>query len=670
MMQRTAEERRTVLWARLCAGTLALLMACAAPGSAALAALEERPLLPDLVETATLDRTHPDADLPPIAERIPAEPLVVDLEARGRLPGYHGGDLNTLIGRSKDVRLINVWGYARLVGYGTDLDLHPDILKSVDVEAGRIFTLHLRKGHRWSDGAPFTTEDFRYWWEDIANNESLSPSGPPSFMLVDGRPPRFELIDETTLRFSWDAPNPLFLPELAKSRPPFIYRPAHYLKQFHIKYGNRILISKWVEEAKVRFWASLHNDRDEMYSGENADLPSLQPWVAAAGNGQQRAVLIRNPYYHRIDSHGRQLPYIDRVIMTVANGRLIAAKAQAGESDLQARNLAFSDITVLKRGEAEKNYKTRLWPVAKGAHIALLPNLTVADPVWRGLMRDARFRHALSMGIDRRMINRVLYFGLASESNDTVLPQSPLFRSAYRDAWITFDPDAANALLDEIGLTKRRGDGIRLLPDGRPLEIIVETAGESQEELDVLELVGETWREIGIALFPKPSQREVMRDRALSGALVMSVWSGLENGIPSPDMPPVDLAPTSSEELGWSAWGDFIESGGKTGQKIDVEAVAKLEDLYRDWLKTDNTRERQEIWTRMLDIHAQETFRIGLIAAVRQPVVVSDRLINVPVEGIYGWDPGAHFGIHRMDEFWFDTGTRQTAKAPGRTEGR
>lgn len=619
--------------------------------------------MPELVETATLERSHPGIELPPIAKRLPREPLIVDLEAKGRTPGRHGGDLRTMIGHSKDVRLINVWGYARLVGYTPDLSLQPDILKAVEVEEGRIFTLHLRKGHKWSDGAPFTTEDFRYWWQDVANNASLSPSGPPRFMLVYGLKPILEILDETTLRYTWASPNPLFLPELAKARPPFIYRPAHYLKKFHIDYGDRILISAWVKQAKVRFWASLHNDKDEMYRGDSPELPTLQPWMTSSSSSKQRHVLIRNPFYHRVDTHGHQLPYIDRVIMNVANGRLIAAKAQAGESDLQARNLAFSDITVLKRGEKEQGYTTRLWPIAKGAHIALLPNLTVKDPVWRMLMRDVRFRHALSMGIDRRMINRVLYFGLAAESNDTVLPQSPLYQPYFREAWTQFDPAEANRLLDELGLSKRRGDGVRLLPDGRPLEIIIETAGESQEQLDVLELVSETWRDIGVALFSKPSQREVMRDRALAGTLTMAVWGGLENGIPTAEMPPIDLAPVTGEALCWSAWGDYVESGGKAGEPVDYPPAKRLLALYEAWLGSSGPGERRDIWEEMLRIHADETFRIGLVAAVRQPVLVSNRLRNVPQEGIYGWDPGAHFGIHRMDEFWLEERPDETAGA-------
>ena len=607
-----------------------------------------------LSETKTLGSTHNISDLPPVSERVPSSPLVINLEERGRQSGNHGGELQTLIGRSKDVRLINVWGYARLVGFSENFELNPDILERIEVEDDRIFTLHLRKGHKWSDGVAFTSEAFRYYWEDIATNEQLSPSGPPDFLKVEGQNPEFSVIDETTIQYAWHAPNPLFLPSLAAARPPFIYRPAHYLKQFHEKYGDLAQIENLVNEKKVRSWAPLHNGKDRMYNATDHQLPTLQPWMPKEGNSKIRAVMIRNPYYHRVDSNGLQLPYIDKIVMTVADGRLIPTKTQAGETDLQARNLSFSDMTVLKRGEELHNYKTVLWPISKGSAITLYPNLTTSDQQWRELLRDKRFRHALSLGIDRRMISRALYFGFAEESNNTVLPQSPLFKEEYRNQWIEYNVEKANQLLDEIGLLERRGDGIRLMSDGRPLEIIVESVGESANEVDVLELVAETWREIGISLFPKASQRDVVRDRALSGGLVMSVWAGFNNGIPTANMPPTELAPVLSSMLNYAEWGAYQETNGQTGEAIDYPPAQQLVELYNDWKSATTLSDRQNIWHQMLALRAEETFDIGIISSDRQPVVISNKLKNVPENGIYGWDPGAQYGIHRMDEFWID----------------
>ncbi|WP_417684578.1 ABC transporter substrate-binding protein [Roseibium sp.] len=607
----------------------------------------------DLKETPGLD-----ASLPPVSERVPSEPLVVDLSGRGRTIGSHGGNLDTLIGRAKDVRLINVWGYARLVGYNEKLELVPDILESVEVEEGRIFTLNTREGHKWSDGAPFGAEDLRYYFEDVALNEELNPSGLPPFLTVDGKGPKFEVLSETAVRYSWEGPNPLFLGELAKSRPPFIYRPAHYLKQFHEKYGDPAFIETAAAEVKARSWAPLHNKKDDMYDAQNPDLPSLQPWVRKSNNSDQRFVLERNPFYHRVDSSGQQLPYIDNVIMTVADKKLIGAKTQAGESDLQARNLSFSDITVLKQGEASQGYTTALWANAKGSEIAILPNLTVKDPDWRELLRDKRFRHALSLGIDRVMINRTLFFGLGKAGNDTVLSASPLYKAEYLTKWATYDPDKANALLDEIGLTERNGEGIRLMANGKPLEIIIETSGEASVQEDALELVGETWKEIGVKLYVKPSQRDILRERSITGELVMSVWWGIENGIPTSEMPPSDFAPVSGEVLSWHSWGDYHETGGEGGEKPDWAPAERLMELYNAWLRSSSSEERSKIWTEMLDITAEETVRIGLVSEVPQPVVING-VKNVPLTAIYGWDPGSHFGIYRMDEFYLEDKARR-----------
>ena len=594
-----------------------------------------------------------DPSLPPVTERVPAEPLIVDLEAKGRTIGRHGGDIDTLIGRAKDVRLINVWGYSRLVGYDEQLNLVPDLLKDIEVEDGRVFTLHTRAGHKWSDGHPFGAEDIRYYFEDVVSNESLTPSGLPPFLLVDGKGPKFEVIDDTTVRFTWDKPNPMFLPELAKSRPPFIYRPAHYLKQFHEKYGDPDFIKSEAAKVKARSWAPLHAKRDDMYNARNVNLPSLQPWVRTRDDSDLRFILERNPFYHRVDSTGQQLPYIDNIIMTVADGKLIPAKTQAGEVNLQARNLSFADITVLKKGEKLNNYVTALWSNSKGSEISILPNLTVKDPVWRELLRDRRFRRALSHGIDRNLVNRVLFFGLGTPGNDTVLAASPLYKADYTTAGTEYDPDKANALLDEIGLTERNKQGVRLLPDGRPLEIIVETAGESQTQADALELVAETWKDIGIKLFAKPSQRDNLRERSITGDLVMSVWWGLENGIPTSEMPPEDLAPVRGDILSWHAWGDHYETQGEGGEEPDWEPAQRLLELYKSWLVSKTPEERTRIWDEMLQIHADETIRIGLVSGIRQPVVVKG-VKNVPLEGIYGWDPGAHYGIHRMDEFYLE----------------
>ena len=585
--------------------------------------------------------------LPPMEKRLPQPPLVVQAET----PGKYGGSLNTLVGRSRDTRLLVVYGYARLVGYDRSLNIVPDIVESYEVKEGRVFTFKLRKGHRWSDGHPFTTEDFRYYWEDVANNKELSPSGPPRDLMVDDEPAKFEVLNDTTVRYSWAKPNPQFLPRMAGASPLFIYRPAHYLRQFHKKYSE-IVRRADQSGASTRRWSAVHNRMDNMYESDNPRLPTLQPWANTTKAPADRFVAVRNAYFHRVDQAGLQLPYIDRVVLAVADSKLIPAKTGAGEADLQARDVNFNNYTFLKQGEKVNGYRTFLWQPGKGAHFALFPNLNVNDPVWRKVLRDVRFRRALSLAIDRSLVNQVLYFGLALEMNNTVLPQSPLFRESYRSAWARYDRKSASRLLDEMGL-KRGADGIRRLPDGRPLEIIVETAGESTEQTDVLELIRETWREVGIKLFSKPSQREAFRNRIFSGETVMSVWSGLENGLATPDTGPDELAPTSQLQLQWPKFGQHYETGGKSGEVVDIPEVKQLAELYRAWQASATGIERTRIWQEILELHVEQQFTIGVIAGVPQPVVARTSLMNVPEKGFYNWDPGAFFGIYRPDTFYF-----------------
>ena len=606
------------------------------------------------VEVPSLAERVASGELPPVEHRLPARPSVISLNDRGLVPGRHGGELRLLMSRSKDVRLMVVYGYARLVGYQPDYRLVPDLLDDVEVREGRAFTLRLRPGHRWSDGHPFTAEDFRYYWEDIATNNALAPFGPPRAYLVEGEPPRFEVLDEHTVRYTWSRPNPFFLPALAGARPEPLYAPAHYLEAFHARYTGEDELNERAKGEGKRNWAAVHTSRFRPYKNTNPDLPTLQPWVNTTAPPSERYVFVRNPWFHRVDANGRQLPYIDRVVMNISDGKLIPAKTGAGESDLQGRHLTFDDYTFLKQNEKRNAKQVRLWKTTKGAHVALYPNLNAADPGWRELLHDVRFRRAMSLAIDRHEINQVIYFGLATEGNDTVHAECPLYREEYRGRWAQFDPDAANALLDEIGLRERNDEGTRLMPDGRPLEIIVETAGEDTEQTDVLELVGWTWKEAGIKLFSKPLQREVFRNRIVSGQTLVSVWGGLENGLPLPDMSPRDLAPTRHDQFQWPQWGQYYETGGASGEAPALAPARELAELSRGWLSAPDTGARRAIWERMLEIRADNVFSIGIVSGVPQPVVVDARLRNVPEKGIYNWDPGAHFGIYRPDTFWFE----------------
>lgn len=614
----------------------------ALPASAAEFRLREAPMLNERVSKG---------GLPPVADRLPRTMLIVE-PVEGKELGTYGGDMRTLAVRARDLRYLSANGYTRLVGYNEKLELTPDLVESLDTD-GMNFTFTLRDGHRWSNGEPFTTEDFRYWWEDVANNKELAPSGPPDTMMVDGKPPRVTFIDERRVRFSWDKPNPRFLPALAAPRPLQIYAPSAYLKKFHAKYADRKTLDAAAAKAKLKSWATLHNRLDDPYEQGNRDMPSLGPWVNITEQPATRFIFERNPYYHRVDWSGQQLPYIDRIVVDVSAAGLFAAKANAGDVDLLARGLSMADVPVLKQGEKDHSYKTLLWPDARGSAYALYPNLTTNDPEWRKLNRDVRFRRALSLGIDRRIINNALLFGLGIESNNTVMPDSALYQDRFRTHWMRHDVGEANRLLDAIGLTKRDSLGYRLLPDGRTAEIIVEVDGEAADIVDALQLIAEFWSDIGIKLFVKPQDRTILRQRAYAGQTVMVAAAGLDNAIPTAQMPPNELAPVRQDHYSWPNWGQFTETQGKNGEKPDLPEAIELSGLYQQWMATADEETQQKIWTRMLEINADQQFTIGTVTGQFQPIVAARTMRNIPDRAIFSWEPTSLMGIYRLDQFFY-----------------
>jgi len=605
-------------------------------------------------ETPSLQADVAAGLLPPIEQRLPSVPLVVDMKAGGKLPGKPGGTLRMLIGQGGDARSLVPFEYSRLIVYDDRYRLVPDILASFDVQGGRIFTFHLRPGHRWSDGTPFTSEDFRYYWEDIANNPELNTEGLPPALIVNGTPPKVDVIDETTIRYSWAWPNQAFLPALAGAAPLIIFRPAHYLKQFNPKYSGAKLISRFLAESKLDKWTELHRRKDDPLFLTNPDLPTLAPWVSLSHPGSEAYLAVRNPYYHRVDKDGRQLPYIDRVMLIPQLRSEILSTVISGKSDLQASGLSLGDLTALREAAGKGTIKLDLWPSGRGSELALYPNLNAADPVWQKMMRDIRFRRAMSLAIDRTTINQRIYAGMAKPRANTLLPDSPLFSPDAQRAWSEFDLARAQELLDEVGLKLDDKYKVRRLPDGRLLSLLVATEGSDPSEVAILRLIQESWRKIGIELMigaPLPSE---FHERIADGRTVMSIADGLAEGLATAQMNPSELAPSSESQLQWPRWGLYQQSRGAKGDAIDLPEPLKLVDLWKTWRDSPKDADKAAAWRQMVKIHGDQVYTIGLVGEVPQPVAVNPRLRNIPDRDFYNWEPGAYFGVYRPDSFWLD----------------
>jgi peptide/nickel transport system substrate-binding protein len=602
-----------------------------------------------VVETPSLAEQVKSGALPPVEKRIPDMPSIVKHFAGADGSGKPGGQVNMLVTSARDTRLMTLYANARLIVYDDQFKLQPDILESYEAKDNREFTLKLRAGHKWSDGHPFTTDDFRFFWEDIANNSELSPSGPSVELLVDGKPPKVEIVDERTIRYSWDKPNPYFIESQARANPLWLFRPAHYLNTLHGKYTPEDEVLKRFKGSR---WANVFRRQDAMYGNSNVDMPTLNAWKLTTPPPSQRFVFERNPYYYRVDEKGVQLPYLDKVTFTVVAANLIPAKAGLGESDLQPRYLGLSDYTFLRDAAKKSGIKVLLWEKGSGSEVAFYPNMNASDETWRKLNRDVRFRRALSLAIDRGELVEAVYGGMAKPSANTIMPRSPLFKPELATKWSTYDVNAANKLLDEVGLGKKGGDGIRLLPNGQPALIVVEHTSEKADEVDNMVLVRDHWKKVGIHIELKPQTAENFRMRTTSGEAVMTAYAGVYTAAPTVNTSPKEFVPVMLGGLQWPKWGLFIESQGKQGEPCDMDEGKKLLELLHTWERSTDDAERRKAWDEILAVNAEQVFSIGTVNAVRQPLTVGKKVRNVPEKGYWAWDPGGYIGLYKPDTFW------------------
>jgi peptide/nickel transport system substrate-binding protein len=234
-----------------------------------------------------------------------------------------------------------------------------------------------------------------------------------------------------------------------------------------------------------------------------------------------------------------------------------------------------------------------------------------------------------------------------------VIPAPPPADESLRNLNASYDPQLANALLDSIGLTQRGPDGTRLLSDGRELEVVVEVSGDSRDTIEALELITEFWRDVGVKLFIKPQEPGVLRNRSYAGRTIMVAAPGADNAIPTAEMPPYEFVPALGENYSWPRWGEFEETQGKRGDPIKLPIAKHLMELYHRWLVTSDGAEQMRIWKEILAINAQQVFSIGTVTREPQPIVVSNRLHNLPEKGVFAFEPTSYFGVYRLDELYF-----------------
>lgn len=602
--------------------------------------LKQAPMLEELVAAGTL---------PPVAERVPEEPLVVQpLEGIGT----YGGTLRRAFTGPGDDENGNRWVSGdKLVFWDyTGTQFMPALAKSWAFSDGdRVFTIQLRRGHKWSDGAPFTADDFVFWFEDIYQNPDLVPT-PHSSFAINGKQGRVEKVDETTVRFVFEEPYPLFLTILGGTT--FMgsghmtnrgfhggaYAPAHYLKRFHPTYTPQAELDQMATEANVEDWIALFRLKNQWYL--NPELPILGPWRTVEPINTPTWVLERNPFYYEVDPEGNQLPYIDRIQMTLAeNLEVLNLRAIAGEYDLQERHTDIGKLPVFLENREQGNYSVRLDPGAYGSDATLQINHSYdGDPEVAKWLRTTDFRRALSLGIDRDQLNETFWLGVGSPGNVAPSPDVPQSPGAeWRTRWATLDVDQANRLLDEIGLTAKDDQGFRQRTDGNGrlrLEIFA-ISGAFVPFPRIAQSIAQQWQAIGIQLDVQELERNLGMTRMRNNEHQIFMWandgSELLYAFPRHALP-IDPAEAMMGPL-IARW--FV-TNGKEGMEPTDANMLKAFDLYNQasgQTTEESNKTAQEIWKILVD-NVFSIGTVGISPAVMGIRIVKNTMGNIPARQV------------------------------------
>lgn len=607
-------------------------------------------------EAPSLAERVASGDLPPVEERLPPEPLVIEPVEQ---VGEYGGTWRMLDQNNELGFTLMTTGVEPFLKWNRDASgFRPNVLESWEWndDATQV-TVHFRQGIRWSDGEPLTVDDYLFWWNDMVLDENI-PVDPASGTTVGGELMTLEKVDDYTLTFTFAAPNPLFLE--AHSRGPWNSAqsivPAHYMQQFHPAYNSEVtdtteLMNRYNTSTRLHY----------------PDMPTIGPWMVTSYVPDQLATLTRNPYYWKVDTAGNQLPYIDNIQVEIASGAVseqVALKAIAGELDMQVRDIALQDVPLILESAEAGDYRVIMWDRGDFAWPWLMLMYDLADEGLEDLMYTQAFRQALSVSIDRNRINDVTALGLATPRQFSMLPQAEEFQSpegqAFYEEWansyITYDPDQANSLLDSIGAVDTDGDGFRERPDGTPLEIFVTMFPNDPKVTQSLELIQQDWQAVGIKTTINIMTWEEFTTANQAGEVQVFAWPSAAGwGLLSA---PSVWAPVEGVQWNMAGMniGQYYQTAGASGTAPrEGSMLERLQQAYSRAVSATDSAERNAALLDAYRIHLEEgPITIGTIGQHPSPVIVKNNFHNVPEIGLVAsWDLG-YPGTADPEQFYID----------------
>lgn len=618
------------------------------PAAAPASKYKEAPILADLVKAGKL---------PPVDQRLPENPMVVTADEVGT---YGGVWRRGFLGPS-DFNGVNRVIYDVLARFAPDgATIEMKLAESVTPSADfRSWTVKLRKGMKWSDGAPFTADGIMFWYKDVLQNKDLVPAVPSWMQNKDGSIVQVDKVDDLSVRWTFKDPNTNFLLELPTKdfgdRLYPIFLPSHYLKKFHAAYVPKADLDRMVAEAKFKTWVELFASKQNPF--ENPERPGMAAWVASNRISEQIFILKRNPYYIAVDKAGNQLPYLDEVhFKFFADAQALNLAAIAGELDQQERHVNLLNYPVLKENEQKAGkYKIYLWSSPGGQDAGVVFNQTYTKDAELGkLFQNRDFRIAMSYSVNRKQINESAFLGTGEPRQSVPKKGHPYYPGdEYAFKYAEYNPEKANELLDKIGLNRKDAEGFRLFPSGRRAIVelsVVEVFGPYR---DIGTLISRDFEKVGIKVNMQIRERSLHFQMRQANDLQAELWNQDTAGFPFTGSTKYDFRKDLYGNLTYGPlWKQWFDTGGKEGVEppADAKRIIELQDRAKMVGADEKVKIAHEIFRIWVD-NLFEIGTVGLTATDQGVSVVNTRLRNVPANLTKDWPlrtPG-----NGRPEVWF-----------------
>jgi peptide/nickel transport system substrate-binding protein len=601
-------------------------------GAASLALLAG-PALADYQQSPTLQAQVDSGALPPVAERVPSEPLVLQAPEVGT---FGGTWRSTVKGNNDEGWIRRASDYEPLVKYTFNWDgVEPNVAKSWEVsEDGLTYTFHLREGHKWSDGKPFTSEDVVFVINDVINDPDFIGARIPALLGATAEAP-----DAQTVVVKMPAPHSLLLEYLASvDGVQVVHMQKEFCSQFHPKYNPDA--NKQATDAGLTGWGEAMRNHCGVQRAKDHNRPTLAPWIQRTDYDGINTPLKfeRNPYYFKVDQAGNQLPYVDNLSMTqVEDVNSIVLMGIAGEIDITNRHIDNVANKPVFFDNQEKGGYHLYDTVPADMNTAIIQlNLNVEDEGFRELFQNKDFRVALSHAIDRQEIIDVVYAGQGEPYQAAPRPESPFYDEELAKQFTEYDPDLAEQMLDAIGLTERNSDGIRLLPDGRPVVIRMDVSTDIGPQLDIMELVALHWADIGVKLDVRKAERSYVYEQKDTNKHMAHVWKG-DGGMGDAMIDSRYYIPSTGESSYAILWArNWFDPTNPLKEAPPAEVQHQL-DLYKQMYSAASTDERDDLFRQVLDVTKEEFYTIGISLPPKSFGIAKNNVGNVPVDQPMAW---------------------------------